>query len=181
MIFLAEMGDKTQICAIMLSSKGSASSVFLGAMAAFLLVDGLSALLGGEMLILLPHKILSLITGLTFIFFGFISLIYEGKSILREKPGKTLIQTFSLVSLMELGDKTQIASILLAAQLGSPILVLTGIMLAFAAVTGIGVFLGCKILRFIPEKHLKIITSAVFIIFGLLFIFEALLNVKMLP
>lgn len=181
LIFLAELGDKTQICTIILSSKGSASSVFLGAMAAFLMVDGLSALLGGELLVLVPHRILGLITGLAFIFFGLISLLYKSKSIVCERSGKTFVQTFSLISLMEIGDKTQIASALLAAKIGNPILALIGIMLAFAAVTGFGVLLGYKFLRFMPEKYLRIMASIVFIIFGLLFILEALLNIEMLP
>ncbi len=181
LIFLAELGDKTQICAIILSSKGSASSIFLGAMAAFLMVDGLSALLGGELLVLIPHRILGLITGLAFIFFGFISLIYKSEGLICERSGKTFVQAFSLISLMEMGDKTQIASALLAANLGNPILALIGIMLAFAAVTGIGVFLGYKILRFMPEKHLRIIASMVFIVFGFLFILETLLNIGLLP
>lgn len=181
LIFLAELGDKTQICAIVLSSKGSASSVFLGAMAAFLMVDGLSALLGGELLVLMPPRVLGLITGLVFIFLGLISLLYKSERALCEKSGKTLIQAFSLISLMEVGDKTQISSTLLAAKLGNPIFTLTGIMLAFATVTGIGVLLGYKILRFMPEKHLRIIASIVFTLFGLLFILETLLNLELLP
>ncbi|MBS7653826.1 MAG: TMEM165/GDT1 family protein [Candidatus Bathyarchaeia archaeon] len=181
LIFLSELGDKTQICAIILSSKGSASSVFLGAMTAFLMVDGLSALLGGELLALMPHGILGLITGLVFIFFGLISLLYKSKSVLCERSGKTLVQTFSLISLMEIGDKTQIASVLLAAKIGNPILALISIMLAFATVTGIGVLLGYKILRFMPEKYLRIIASMVFIMFGLIFILETLLNIELLP
>ena len=181
LIFLAELGDKTQICTIILSSKASASSVFFGAMLAFLLVDGLSALLGGELLALLPRNILSLATGFIFIIFGLISLLRKSEGATCEKTEATLMQTFLLVSLMELGDKTQFSSILLAAKFENPLFVLVGIMLAFTAVTAIGVFLGYKILRFIPEKYLRIGASTVFVTLGLIFLLEALLNVRIMP
>ncbi len=177
LIFLAELGDKTQICTIMLSSRGSALQVFLGAMLGFFIVDGLSALIGGPIISFLPHRLISFAAGLVFIVFGVIAPLQKSKkneSI--ENREATLLKTFSLVSLMELGDKTQLTSIFLAAQFGNPLAVLLGIMLAFTLLTIIGVFLGCKILRFIPEKYLKIGASAVFIILGLILIFEFILD-----
>ncbi|MEM1508230.1 MAG: TMEM165/GDT1 family protein [Candidatus Bathyarchaeia archaeon] len=177
-IFLAELGDKTQICTIMLSSRSSAPSVFLGAMAAFFMVDGLSALLGGELLCMLPRNIIRLAAGLTFIVFGILSLIRreENRGICKDVSA-SFFRAFSLVALMELGDKTQIFSIFLAAQFGNPILVLAGIMLAFTVITGIGVFLGHKILRAVPEKFLRIGAAATFILLGLIQVAEALLSV----
>ena len=65
---------------------------------------------------------------------------------------------------------------LLAAQFRNLLMVLAGVMLAFSILTGIGVFLGCKILRFMPERYLKIGSSAVFIALGALIIFEAITN-----
>ena len=173
-VFLAELGDKTQICTIILSSRSSVFSIFLGAMSAFFIVNGLSVLLGRELLNFLPQTIISLAAGLIFILFGLISLLHKDrKTIFRNTNIKSsFIKTFLLISLMELGDKTQIASILLAAQFGDPLMVLAGVMLAFSVLTGIGVFLGCKILRFIPERYLKVGSSAVFIILGILLIFK---------
>jgi len=178
MVFLAELGDKTQICTVMLSSKSSAFSIFLGAMSAFFIVNGLSVLLGRELLNFLPQVIISLVAGLIFIFFGLISLLHKNReTIFRNTNIKSsFIKTFLLISLMELGDKTQIASMLLAAQFRNPLMVLAGVMLAFSILTGIGVFLGCKILRFMPERYLKIGSSAVFIALGALIIFEAITN-----
>ena len=178
MVFLAELGDKTQICTVMLSSKSSAFSIFLGAMSAFFIVNGLSVLLGRELLNFLPQIIISLVAGLIFIFFGLISLLHKNReTIFRNTNIKSsFIKTFLLISLMELGDKTQIASMLLAAQFRNPLMVLAGVMLAFSILTGIGVFLGCKILRFMPERYLKIGSSAVFIALGALIIFEAITN-----
>jgi len=71
---------------------------------------------------------------------------------------------------MELGDKTQIASIALATQFSSPLIVFIGIMLAFILVTGIGVILGSKFIRLLPVKYLRIGTATLFILFGVIFI-----------
>jgi len=75
---------------------------------------------------------------------------------------------------MELGDKTQLASIVLAAELNNPLIVLAGVMLAFSVVTGIGVIFGAKLLRLLPEKYLRIGTSLLFILFGCIFALGAI-------
>jgi len=174
-VFLAELGDKTQLTAVMLSSKAPAISVFAGSMLAFFLVDGISALIGGELLGFLPYEWVSFSSGLVFIIFGTFSLIRSSKKIKVEEQKVTFLKTFSLISLMELGDKTQFASIVLAAELRNPLVILAGIMLAFSIVTAIGVILGAKLLRLLPEKYLKIGTSVLFIFFGFIFILNALI------
>jgi len=173
-VFLAELGDKTQLTAVMLSSKSSATSVFAGSMLAFFLVDGVSALVGGQLLSFLPYKWVSLGSGLVFITFGTFQLIRKKEKVKVEKQRATFFKTFSLISLMELGDKTQLASIVLAAELKNPLVVLAGVMLAFSVVTGIGVILGAKLLRLVPEKYLKVGTSLLFILFGFIFILSAI-------
>ena len=75
---------------------------------------------------------------------------------------------------MELGDKTQLASIVLAAELKNPLIVLVGVMLAFSVVTGIGIIIGSKLLKLIPEKYVKIGASLLFILFGVSFILTAI-------
>ena len=176
-VFLAELGDKTQITTIMLSSKASATSVFTGAMLAFFVVDGVSALVGGTLLGFLPYRWVRLGSGLVFIVFGVFSMIHrKGEKIKEERQEVTFLKTFSMVSLMELGDKTQLASIALAADFGSPIAVLLGVMLAFAVVTGIGVILGARLLSLLPERYLEVGSSLLFIFFGLVFILSAMMD-----
>ena len=75
---------------------------------------------------------------------------------------------------MELGDKTQITSIILAAELCSPIIVLIGIMLAFSIITGIGIIFGTKVIKLLPRKYLNVLNSILFIIFGFFFIYNAI-------
>ncbi len=169
-IFLAELGDKTQIATIMLSSRSSAIPVFSGAMLAFLLIDGLSAIIGGKIINFIDCKWINLISGLVFIFLGFLSFISKNEKINFKNQKISFFNTFFIISLMELGDKTQITSIILAAELCSPIIVFIGIMLAFSIITGIGIIFGMKILKLLPKKYLKILTSILFILFGFFFI-----------
>ena len=176
-VFFAELGDKTQLTTIMLSSKASATSVFAGAMLAFLVVDGVSTLVGGTLLGFLPYRWVRLGSGLVFIIFGVFSLVHKKEEkIKREREEVTVLKTFSMVSLMELGDKTQLASVALAAELGSPLVVLLGVMLAFAVVTGIGVILGTRLLSLLPERYLEVGASLLFISFGLIFILSAIMD-----
>jgi len=173
-VFLAELGDKTNLTAMMLSSKAPATSVFAGSMLAFFVVDGISTLIGGELLSLLPYKLVSLTSGILFIIFGAFSLMRRKERIEIKNQKATFIRTFSFVCLMELGDKTQLASIVLAAELNNPLIVLAGVMLAFSVVTGIGVIFGAKLLRLLPEKYLRIGTSLLFILFGCIFALGAI-------
>ncbi len=181
LILLAELGDKTQLLAIMLSSRHSAFPVFLGAMLAFLVVDGTSVIVGGALLGFLPLKWVTLGSGLVFILFGVLTVIRKEKEEFHFKErGFPLFTAFSLVSLMELGDKTQLAAIALSAQSASPLLVLVGVMLAFLVITGIGVVLGARILRLLPTKYLKMGTSALFIVFGTVFVVSSITGISIL-
>lgn len=88
----------------------------------------------------------------------------------------TLIYSFSLVFLAELGDKTQISTIVLVAQYSDPISVFSGVTLAFTAITVIGVLFGDKLLKKIPTNWVKKIAGVIFIISGLTWLLT--LNLK---
>lgn len=173
-VALAELGDKTQLTAITLSTKYRAISVFTGAMLAMALVDGVSILVGTALAELIPMQLVRLVGAAIFIAFGIRTLISNEDDKIEVKSGKSAIVTsFSMVSLMELGDKTQFSVIALAAEYKSPIMVFTGMMLAYLMLMGIGVVVGCKLLKFVPTRYLKIFTGLLFIIFGLAFLLGA--------
>ena len=184
-VFLAEFGDKTQLTVMMLSSKGSARSVFFGAMLAFLIVDGVSLLIGGELLSYIPYDLIGMGAGLLFITVGVFSLIRKRKEQNHDDEIESrkvdFIKTFSVISLMELGDKTQMACVVLAAELKNPLGVLAGVMLAFSAVTAIGVISGTKILRMLPRKYLEFGAALLFIVLGSLFILDAASYITLVP
>ena len=181
LIFVGEFGDKTQLAVISLSCKYDIKQVFLGAILAFLLVDGVSAVLGGPLLALLPVSFVRVAAGVVFIFFGVLPFLRRSsKTGGTEKPSHlTLFGCFSMVALTELGDKTQLITMTLAAQ-NPPLLVITGAMLAFVLLTGAAVLVGAKFASRIPTKWLTIATSFLFIVLGSLSIIGAWLGIYLL-
>ncbi len=173
LVGLAELGDKMQLAAVTLSARRSPISVFLGAVLAFALVDGLSALLGGALAALLPMSWISFGSGLVFIGFGIYTLMSVKEEEVEVKDrGLPLVTSFSLVALMELGDKTQFAVVALASQYDQ-VTVFLGMMLAFILVTGLGVVLGATLMKRLPTRYLRIGSSVLFLLFGVAFLISA--------
>jgi putative Ca2+/H+ antiporter (TMEM165/GDT1 family) len=183
LLLATELGDKTQLSIISLSSSYKWQHVFAGAMLAFLAVDGISLAIGGPLLALVPMRYIQIISGTVFVIFGVIPLLPKKKKenvlIDRKKSKIPLLACFSLVSLMELGDKTQIITITLAAQ-SSPLLVLTGMMLAFAILTAAAVLIGAKLLSRLPTNWLRFGTSTLFIILGAISILSGTFEITLI-
>ncbi|MEM4188076.1 MAG: TMEM165/GDT1 family protein [Candidatus Hadarchaeum sp.] len=174
-IALAELGDKTQLATITLSCKYRPLPVFVGAMLAVIIVDGISILAGTALAGLLPLQLLRLISAAIFIVFGVKNLIPNDDEKINIKKSKpALLASFSMLALMELGDKTQFSVIALTIKYNAPLLIFVGMAVAFAILMGLGVLIGYRLMNFMPKRYLKIITSTMFLIFGLLFIAEAL-------
>lgn len=76
--------------------------------------------------------------------------------------------TFGTLFLAEMGDKTQLAAITLAAQTRSPLSVFLGAALALALVSLIGVAVGTALGKYLPEDLLKKLAASAFIIVGVL-------------
>jgi putative Ca2+/H+ antiporter (TMEM165/GDT1 family) len=178
---LMEFGDKTHIAVITLSMKNKPLEVFIGALGAFAVVDGASVLVGGLVANLIPEFWINVISGGLFLLFGVLTLINkEDEKEVKESSRSGLASAFSLVTLMELGDKTQFASFVLAARYGSPVLVFLGIMLGAALITGSGVIIGKGLMKVIPERYLRYAAAALFLIFGVIFLAKAFLGVDIL-
>ena len=80
---------------------------------------------------------------------------------------------------MELGDKTQFASFVLAARYGSPGMVFLGILLGAALITGSGVVIGKGLMKLVPERLLRYVAAALFILFGIIFLANAFLGIEL--
>ena len=75
---------------------------------------------------------------------------------------------FISVGLAELGDKTQLAVLCLASKTKKYVQLLLGVILAFAITDGLAILLGNFITAHIPILYIKIVSGAIFIIFGLI-------------
>ncbi len=76
----------------------------------------------------------------------------------------------------EFGDKTQLATLSLAAQYQSPLSVLFGATLAILLADGIGIIIGAVFCRRIPQHKLKWLSAIIFVLFGLVGVYEVLSN-----
>lgn len=81
---------------------------------------------------------------------------------------KSIMYTFFLVFIAELGDKTQLATMLLAAKSKSVIPVFIGSSIALICTSLIGVFAGTYITRFIPPQYIQYGAGFLFIFMGFL-------------
>lgn len=81
---------------------------------------------------------------------------------------RILMTTFGIIFLAELGDKTQIAAMTMAAQKKRPWEVFLGATLALAAVSAIGVAVGTTLGHYLPVEWIKRIAGAAFIVIGAL-------------
>ena len=81
---------------------------------------------------------------------------------------RVLITTFGVIFLAEMGDKTQLAAMTMAAQTKKPWAVFLGASLALAAVSGLGVIVGSVIGDYVPLAWVKRVAALAFIVIGLL-------------
>jgi putative Ca2+/H+ antiporter (TMEM165/GDT1 family) len=84
---------------------------------------------------------------------------------------KLLASTFALVFLAELGDKTQLATLGLAASGGSRLMVFVGASVALIATSGLAVLLGGAVARAIPPVWIHRAAGVAFVVMGILFLF----------
>jgi len=180
-IALAEFGDKTQIGVVSLSAKHRPRSVFVGALLAFALVSGVSALIGGAIVPFVSAFWIDLVAGISFLIFGAYTFFSKEDAMVKIKEhSKTVTTSFLSLAVLELGDKTQLAVIALSAEYGAPVQVFLGAMLAYALLTALGVVFGKIISRYISANYIKIGASLIFVVFGVLFLFEAFGGMKLL-
>ncbi len=169
---LAELGDKTQLCVLLLSSKISGRlQIFAGVMLAFLVTDGVAILAGSWVTGIIPMYIIRGFSGAIFVVFGILILrekMLAGEC--RAYSKNAFISAFALVFLSEWGDKTQIASGLLATQYNA-LFVLAGVLVALGIVSLAAIFLGKIVSERIDKRLVNRIAGAVFIIIGVSFFF----------
>ncbi|MGD8719619.1 MAG: TMEM165/GDT1 family protein [Candidatus Zixiibacteriota bacterium] len=84
---------------------------------------------------------------------------------------KQFFSAFGLILLAELGDKTQLAAIVMSSETGKPWHVFFGAALALVVVTFIAVFLGAGITKVVPHDIIQKVAGVLFVVFGVLTFF----------
>lgn len=169
MVFIAELGDKTQLVALSLACRFNARVVLAGVFAATLVVHVFSVILGGGMGKLLPIAWIQLIAGLAFIGFGFWTL--RGDSLDEKDEGVRKARSpFWIVAitffLAELGDKTMLSTVSLAAD--NPMIpVWLGSTIGMVISDGLAIIAGQVMGKKLPERAIKIGAACIFFAFGI--------------
>ncbi|WHH61287.1 TMEM165/GDT1 family protein [Petroclostridium sp. X23] len=168
LIFMAEMGDKTQILAMAFATKYKVQQVLLGVFIGSLLNHGIAVILGMYMSSIIPLDIVRFIAACAFIIFGLWTL--KGGEDEEEEDSKDKYGPVVTVALAffigELGDKTQLAAITLSTTAQYPAFILIGTVLGMLATSGMGIFVGSKLGKRVPELAIKIVSGLIFIFFG---------------
>lgn len=176
-VALAEIGDKTQLLAFLLAARFKKPlPIVLGILAATIVNHGLAGLAGAWITAHIDPGLLRWILGLSFIGMAIWTLIpdkiEEEETQVAKKFGvfgATLVTFF----LAEMGDKTQIATIAMAAHYGDPLLVAAGTTLGMLIADVPAVFAGDKLANRIPMNLVHSVAAGIFAVLGVATLFGA--------
>ena len=168
LVAVSEMGDKTQLLAFSLASKYRRPWVVMGGiLAATLLNHALASSVGTWVSVRVPPRVMATILAATFVAFGLWTLKPDTlEEDARPDRFGPFLTTAILFFLAEMGDKTQLATIALAARFQSVPLVTAGTTLGMLASDGIAVFLGDRLAARAPMRWIRIGAAGLFFAFG---------------
>lgn len=171
-VTLAEMGDKTQLLAMCFATRFNAKKVLLGVFIATILNHALAVAVGYFLKEILSQYTvyIQLVASLSFI--GFALWTIKGDKVDDACDAKTtygpVITVAMAFFIAEMGDKTQLATVSLAAGFSNPFAVLLGTTIGMLAADGLGIIFGVVMNKKIPEKILKWLSAGIFAICGLI-------------
>lgn len=167
-VFFSEMGDKTQLLALLLVAKyGRPWTILAGVFFATLLNHAFASWLGGWAATFFEPEILRWAVAGIFFAFGLWLLIPDkSEDIKQSSKYGPFLTTLVVFFLAEMGDKTQLATVALGAKYSSVLIVTVGSTLGMMASNALAVFLGEKVLSYIPMKWIRVIACILFMVFG---------------
>lgn len=176
LIALAEMGDKTQFLAMSFAAKYNVYKVILGVFLAIVANFALTVAIGQFLSTIVPIDIISLAASLSFIGFGLWTIRGDKQKVENRKPYRFgVVATVGLAFFIaEFGDKTELAAVSLVAQYQNALSVFLGAIIAMLAADGIGIVVGVVLCKRFPERLFNWLSAIIFVIFGLVGLYEVL-------
>ncbi len=170
-VALAEIGDKTQLLAFILAARFKKPlPIIAGILVATIVNHGIAGALGAWITTALSPEVLRWVLGVSFIGMAVWTLIpdkfEDGDAKVATRLGvfgATLVTFF----LAEMGDKTQIATVAMAAHYAAPLLVVIGTTLGMLIADVPAVFVGERLAKKIPMKLLHSIAATIFAVMGI--------------
>lgn len=170
LVFIAELGDKTQLVALGFGARYRLAPVLAGVVIAYATANLLSVVTGGLLGATLPTRAIGIGGGVLFLAFAVWTLLGGDDD---EDDGGRVRQDRNVVAsvavamfVAELGDKTMLATATLAAQ-GSPVAVWIGATSGIVLSGSVGVLVGRTTGRALPERTVRIASGILFATFGI--------------
>jgi putative Ca2+/H+ antiporter (TMEM165/GDT1 family) len=170
-VALAEIGDKTQLLAFILAARFKKPlPIILGILAATVINHGLAGALGAWITSTISPEVLRWVLGASFIGMAVWTLIpdkiEEEETQVAQRLG-IFGATFVTFFLAEMGDKTQIATVMLAAQYQAYFWVVAGTTLGMMLANAPVVWLGERMTRLVPLRVVHVVSALIFLVLGL--------------
>jgi Ca2+/H+ antiporter, TMEM165/GDT1 family len=169
-VALAEIGDKTQLLAIVLATRFKRPvPIIAGIFAATIANHFLAALLGAQAASFLDGRWFHYLIAISFIAMAAWTLVPDKIDDFDDKPSRfgPFLTTLVAFFLVEMGDKTQIATIALGARFNDVVPVALGTTLGMMIANVPAVFLGNALIRRVPMKIVRIVAASLFLVIGL--------------
>jgi Ca2+/H+ antiporter, TMEM165/GDT1 family len=177
-IFVAELGDKSQLMAMTFAARYRFWTVLAGITAATAAVHLVSVAIGGAVGANLPTSAVNVLAGLAFL--GFAAWTWRGDELTDEESRKAsrvgrsaLLAVAVAFFLAELGDKTMLATVTLATAEGW-VGTWLGSTLGMVAADALAIALGAALARRLSERNLRAGAAALFALFGVLLVAQGL-------
>ncbi len=174
-VFLAELGDKSQLLALTLATRRKASQVLLGVGLAALVLQGLSAGLGAALASAVPMRTVTVLAAASFLLWAVLTLRRSDDEALLTpaRAGSTVLLSFAALLVAEFGDKTMLASAALAAREG-PLMTWLGGTAGFVLADALAIGVGMTLFRRLPVRGVRYGTAALLAFLGVVLLLGVL-------
>ncbi|MDO4960476.1 MAG: TMEM165/GDT1 family protein [Eubacteriales bacterium] len=179
--FIAEMGDKTQLMLVAMTSRFKLKDIILGTAAAILVLNGIAVLAGGLVSQFVPTWLIRLIAAAAFLYFAATSLKKddEEEEEAKEKGSFAFapLTVFSTFFVAELGDKTQLTAITFGANegLNAALTVWLACSVGLFAADIIGMLIGYLLKSKTPDGLLNKLAFCIFSVYGIVTLRQGLM------
>ena len=177
-IFVAELGDKSQLMALAFAARYPPLPILVGITLATAVVHAFSVLAGSLLGVALPVRTISVVAGIAFLGFAVWTVrgdrLDEDEAARADRSARSAVIAAAVAFfLAELGDKTMLATVTLATTEGV-VGTWIGSTLGMVAADGLAIAVGAQLGRRVPARAIKAGAAISFVVFGLLLIVQGL-------
>jgi len=170
-VFVAELGDKSQLIALTFAARGRPIAVLAGIAVAVAVLQAIAVGVGAAVAEALPARTIEIAAGIAFLGFAVWSLRDDNDDDVSVDVPRTAVRVALAAGgaffLAELGDKTQLATLALASTNGA-LGTWIGAVIGEVAADALAVVVGAKVGARIPERAMDLASAAAFVVFGVL-------------